>query len=73
MELQSVKGEKSFHLTPNMFSLINELSERNEDKWELMCFVYEFIANGRLIDVSKVNDKAIDVLYPICRSLRVAS
>ena len=72
MELQMIKGKKFFNLTPNMFRLINNLSERNEDKWELLCFVYEFIANGKLIDVSEINDKAVDVLYPICRSIRLA-
>jgi hypothetical protein len=73
MELQMIKGEKIFNLTTNMFSLINSLSNKKEDKWELLCFAYEFITNGKLIDVGEINDKAVDVLYPVCRSIRISN
>ena len=73
IELQMVKGKKFFNLTPNMFGLINDLCESNEDKWEMICFAYEFIVNGKLIDVNRENDKVVDVLYPICRTIRLAN
>lgn len=62
----------ALNLSSNLYNLIDGLGETVLDKWELLSFVYEFVVNGRLIDVSKNNDSAIDKLYPICRSLRIS-
>lgn len=61
---------QSLNLTNGLFNLIDGLAVSPEDKWELLCFVYQFVVNGQMIDIHKDNDLAIDSLYPICRSLR---
>ncbi|MBP3630480.1 MAG: hypothetical protein J6J23_03210 [Clostridia bacterium] len=72
-ELSNSKVVKNFNLSEGIFNLINGLTSLPSQKCELLCFAYEFIVNGKLIDISKDNDAAIDKLYPVCRSLRLSS
>ena len=59
------------NFSSRLFDMINNMNKPPRLKRELCYFVYEFVVKGKLIDISKENDDAIDVLYPICRSLRM--
>ena len=56
-------------INKNLYALIDQISSGFE-KVELLNFAFEFVVNGKLIDISKKNDNAVDKLYPICRELR---
>lgn len=66
----SLSDNQSLSLNKNLFSLIDGLASSKQEKWELLCFAYEFVVNGKLIDISKSIDQAIDKLYPVCKNMR---
>ncbi len=70
MENEVLEKLEALNLNKGLFNLIDSTALTGSDKWELLTFAYEFVVNGKLINISKHNDSAIDKLYPICREIR---
>ena len=67
---EELKKLDALNLNSSLFNFIDRLASSADKKWELLSFAFEFVVNGKFINISKTNDGAIDKLYPLCRELR---